>query len=182
MKSDAQKNSAMSPLREFDRSLPMMLYRALEVVLPPFRAIFARFELTETQWRVLRALWDADGRMFNELARVTLIPAPSLVGVVDRLTRDGLVTRQTHERDRRAVSVCLTERGQALRSHIEPLVRAAYDELESRLTPQQWQGLYEAIDQLCLGKSEGGESVAVSHKQKRRRQRNSWRSSSAAAA
>ena len=150
MKLVTRKNTAPISMREFDCALPMMLYRALEAVLPAFRAIFAQFNLTETQWRVLRALWEQDGRVFNELARVTLIPSPSLVGVVDRLTRDGLVTRKPSEQDRRQVHVWLSPHGSALRERIEPLVHDVYNELETRLTAQQWRNLYEALDLLCL--------------------------------
>lgn len=150
MKLAARKHAALISMREFDRTLPMMLYRTLEAVLPAFRAIFAQFNLTETQWRVLRALWEQDGRVFNDLARVTLIPSPSLVGVVDRLTRDGLVTRKPSEQDRRQVHVWLSPHGSALRKRIEPLVHDVYLEIETRLTPQQWRNLYEALDLLCL--------------------------------
>jgi homoprotocatechuate degradation regulator HpaR len=159
-------------MREFDRALPMMLYRALGAVLPLFRAVFTQFNLTETQWRVLRALWDEDGRAFNELARAILTPAPSLVGIVDRLTRDGLITRRPSDDDRRQVHICLTPRGKALRSRIEPLVSAAYDELESCLRPQQWRELYDAIDQLCRCLEEkNAENSAVRGRRSRRPQR-----------
>lgn len=88
--------------------------------------------------------------MFNELARVSLIPGPSLVGVVDRLTRDGFVTRKPSAHDRRQVHVWLSSHGSALRERIEPLVREVYRELETCLTSQQWRNLYEALDLLCL--------------------------------
>jgi homoprotocatechuate degradation regulator HpaR len=146
----SRKNASAIVLREFDRTLPMMLYRALEGVLPAFRAIFAQFNVTETQWRVLRALWEQDGRVVKDLARVTLIPTPSLVGVVDRLTRDGLVTRKPSEHDRRQVHIWLSSHGKALREQIEPLVYEVYAALETRLTSQQWSNLYEALDLLCL--------------------------------
>ena len=48
----------MSPLREFDRSLPMALLRAREAVMARFRPLFRLHGVTEQQWRVLRALRD----------------------------------------------------------------------------------------------------------------------------
>jgi DNA-binding MarR family transcriptional regulator len=45
---------------QFTRSLPMMLYRTLDTVMPRFRSIFNEFGLTEQQWRVLRVLWETD--------------------------------------------------------------------------------------------------------------------------
>ena len=101
-------------IEQFNRSLPMMLYRTLDAVMPRFRKIFNEFGLTEQQWRVLRVLWEQEAVTLNRLADHTLIPAPSLVGVVDRLERDELVTRQRSEVDQRKVNVVLTSQGAAL--------------------------------------------------------------------
>ena len=78
-------------LDQFTHSLPMMLYRTLDAVMPRFRKIFNDFDLTEQQWRVLRVLWETDHTTIMELSEATLLPAPSLVGIVDRLERDQLV-------------------------------------------------------------------------------------------
>ena len=89
------------PIEQFSQSLPMVLYRTLDAVMPRFRKIFNEFGLTEQQWRVLRVLWDEEALTFNRLAALTLIPPPSLVGIVDRMERAELVTRQRSEADRR---------------------------------------------------------------------------------
>jgi len=44
------------PMREFSRSLPMSLLRAREAVMRQFRPSLRRHDLTEQQWRILRAL------------------------------------------------------------------------------------------------------------------------------
>jgi homoprotocatechuate degradation regulator HpaR len=141
-------------MRDFERSIPMMLYRALEVVQPRFRQIFAQFDLTETQWRVLRVLWEIDDRCINDISRLTLIPAPSLVGVIDRLERDGLVQRQRASSDRRQVQVQLTARGKEMHAAVKPLVDDTYDRLEGMLPPARWKALYDTIDALCAAHRE----------------------------
>jgi homoprotocatechuate degradation regulator HpaR len=135
----------------------MLLYRALDDVLPRFRALFARFALTETQWRVLRVLWEHDGCGLTELAASTLIPAPSLVGVVDRLGRDGLLTRRRSAGDRRAVEIRLTPKGRRLEGRVRPLVDEIYRDLEAQLTAAQWRGLFTALDALHEAASGAGE-------------------------
>ena len=136
-------------MTEFDRSLPMMLARTLEAVLPRFRSIFTQFGLTETQWRILRILWERDRRAVIEISRSTLIPNPSLIGVLDRLVRAGLVERSRSDQDRRQVFVCLTQQGRALQAQVEPLVDQAYEEIQALLPAKQWKSFYSAIDQLC---------------------------------
>ena len=71
-------------MNDFQRSLPMMLYRTLDCVLPAFRQIYQEFGITEQQWRVLRVLWETDSQSLLALAEATLISSPSLVGIVDR--------------------------------------------------------------------------------------------------
>ena len=136
-------------MKPFETSLPMMLYRTLDAVMPPFRAIFARFGLTEQQWRVLRVLWERDATPLLALAEKTRIRAPSLVGVVDRLQRDGLVRRRrSRRRDRRVVRICLTGRGKALKTRVTPLVDEAYVRLESTVSPAEWAQLLAILGKI----------------------------------
>ena len=136
-------------MKPFETSLPMVLYRTLDAVMPPFRAIFSSFGLTEQQWRVLRVLWERDARPLLTLSERTLIQAPSLVGVVDRLQRDGLVERRRSRTDRRVVRVCLTARGKALKSRVTPLVDAAYSHLEGTVSQGEWAMLLATLGKVA---------------------------------
>ena len=141
--------------QEFSRSLPMMLYRALDTVMPRFRRIFNEFGLTEQQWRVLRVLWEHEDIAFHTLAELTLIPAPSLVGVVDRLSKSGLVKRRRSESDRRNVSVLATREGRELEGKVRPKVEAAYAELRSAIDNKELQQLIDGLDRLAsMGSNE----------------------------
>jgi len=135
-------------MNSFSRSLPMMLYRTLDAVMPEFRAIFAEFDLTEPQWRVLRVLWEHDGAAVVDLARATLVTAPSLVGVLDRLQEAKLIERRPGQRDRRRVRVFLRPRGRALEKRVQPMVEAAYVRLQRTLTVAEWRVFYAALDRL----------------------------------
>jgi len=135
-------------MNDFERSLPMMLYRTLDAVMPGFRRIFAEFDLTEQQWRVLRVLWEQDAQPLLYLSQTTLISPPSLVGIVDRLERDGLVSRVRSTTDRRVVNIYLTPQGQALEEQVTPRVTEAYAKIEPQLGQKQWHNMYQALDTL----------------------------------
>lgn len=135
-------------MNAFERSLPMMLYRTLDAVLPVFRAIFADFDLTEPQWRVLRVLWEQDGRPVVELGRITAVGAPGMVGVLDRMQKADLLERRPGVEDRRHVRVYLRPRGRALEKSVRPLVEAAYARLQRVLTAAEWKALHSALDKL----------------------------------
>jgi len=133
---------------QFTRSLPMMLYRTLDTVMPSFRKIFNDFGLTEQQWRVLRVLWEGDDITIRQLAEVTLIPAPSLVGIVDRLERDGLVARQRLTTDRRKVNVAVTQAGAELEDKIMPRVASAYAELKQSVDAETWSQVLVGLQRI----------------------------------
>jgi homoprotocatechuate degradation regulator HpaR len=135
-------------MKDFERSLPMMLYRTLDAVMPNFRRIYAQFDLTEQQWRVVRMLWEQDKQSLQKLSQTTLISSPSLVGVIDRLARDGLVERMRSTGDRRVVNICLTGAGRALEDQVTPRVNEAYAKLEQVLSVEEWRNLYHVLDTL----------------------------------
>ena len=121
-------------IEQFSRSLPMVLYRTLDAVMPRFRKIFNEFGLTEQQWRVLRVLWERQAETLNNLAGLTLIPAPSLVGIIDRLERKQLVNRQRSQSDRRKINIVLTTQGAMLEDEVMPRVAAEYADLSAWLS------------------------------------------------
>lgn len=132
-------------LEQFSRSMPMMLLHALDTVMPRFRRVFKQFGLTEQQVRVLRVLWEKDGVLVSELAGLTLIPAPSLVGIVDRLQREGYVERRRSESDRRKIHVFVLERGKALEVEIMPILATVYAELKQSVDEESWSAALEGL-------------------------------------
>ncbi|MEM6985940.1 MAG: MarR family transcriptional regulator [Pseudomonadota bacterium] len=132
----------------FHASLPMMLNTALDGVMPVYRELFARYDLTETQWRVLRVLWESDTVSSIDLARQTLIPAPSLVGVLDRLTRKGLIERRRSDSDRRLVSVVATDAGKQLGDQVMPEVERIHAFIQSRVSQDEWRALQHTLETL----------------------------------
>ncbi len=147
-------------MQEFSHSLPMMLYRTLDAVMPRFRQIFSEFGLTEQQWRVLRVLWQHEQIAFRELADLTLISPPSLVGVVDRLTSSGLASRRRSDTDRRNVFVYATGKGMALESDVRPRVDKAYAELRRSVDAKTWDALIAGLEQISsIDDDAGGKSA-----------------------
>ena len=135
-------------MQDFSHSLPMLLYRALDAVMPRFRRIFTAAGLTEQQWRVLRVLWERDEIAQNTLAGLTLIPAPSLIGVLDRLAGNGLIERRRSDTDRRVMYVTATRAGRKLEERLMPQVAAVYAELKASLDAATWAQLESGLQRL----------------------------------
>lgn len=125
----------------FRNSFPMMLYYALDATLPQYRALFQRFDVTEQQWRILRVLWNNEKITSADLSRTTLLPPPSLVGILDRLEKKGLVQRDRSSADRREVHISVTETGRTLQEEVLPLVERIQIEHRDQLSEEEWSSL-----------------------------------------
>lgn len=130
---------------KFDKSLPMMLHRTLDAIIPHYRRVFKDHKISEQQWRILRVLWEVSECTSAELAKRTLLPSPSMVGIIDRMSAKNLVTRQRSEEDRRIVHVSLTNKGQALKDKILPQVDAVYEQMVSRCDAAAWQTMIDTM-------------------------------------
>jgi len=116
--------------------------------MPAYRQLFTRFGVTEQQWRVLRVLWESGALSSIEISRKTLLAQNSLVGVLERLEKKGLIQRMRSVEDRRQVFATLTSSGKALGSAVMPELAEIHDEIDGRLSPEEWQQFSYLLDML----------------------------------
>jgi DNA-binding MarR family transcriptional regulator len=100
------------------------------------------------QWAVLLFLWARDGMSQAELSRVVAIEPPTMVRTIDRMARDGLVTRAPDPDDGRLTRIYLTERGRSLRDELIPKAIAVNTATLARLTPAEGRTLLRLLDKL----------------------------------
>ena len=132
----------------FEHSLPMILYRALDAVLPAYRELFSRHGLTEQQWRVLRVLWACERATARDLSLQTLISAPSLVSILDRMEAKGLVSRVRSTEDRRRVYVVATAKGRVLEEKIMPDVNRIHASIRERVSSTEWAAMEAILEKI----------------------------------
>jgi DNA-binding MarR family transcriptional regulator len=112
-----------------------------------------RWGLTLPQFDVLAELSRAveQGFTFVELSRLLLVTSGNLTGIVDRLENDGLVRRETDDRDRRLVRIVLTRKGRQLVEQIMPLHATDIHSLLEFMSVDQLASLNEMLGQLREG-------------------------------
>src|SRR6201989_3336288 len=120
------------PMREFSRSLPMSLLRAREAVMRQFRPALRRHDLTEQQWRILRALAAIESIEVTELARTAFLLGPSLSRILRDLDARGLIERKTAKTDLRRGVVSISEKGLKLMEVVAPSSEAIYAAITRR--------------------------------------------------
>ncbi len=108
--------------------------------------------LTFSQYGVLDILFHLGPLPLGQIAEKILKSEGNMTTVVDNLERRGLVRRERNERDRRVVTVSLTEAGQhAIEGILPQHIQAIVEEM-SILTPDE----QETLSRLCrkVGKQE----------------------------
>lgn len=100
------------------------------------------------QWAVLLFLWARDGMSQAELSRVVAIEPPTMVRTLDRMVRDGLVTRTPDQGDGRVSRIHLTDRGRSLRDELIPKAVAVNAAMLARLTASEGRTLQRLIGKL----------------------------------
>ena len=119
---------------KFLDSLPMILSRSLDDIMPQYRSLFQAHGITDQQWRVMRALWEQEHLTSKQISQITLIPAPSLVGILDRLEKKGLLGRLRSVKDRRLVFIRPTRAGRELQELMLPKIEEIHNFLKERVT------------------------------------------------
>jgi homoprotocatechuate degradation regulator HpaR len=121
-----------APIREFSRSLPMLLLRGREAVMRHFRPLLRAHGLSEQQWRILRALSAVDAIEVTELAHDAFLLGPSLSRILRDLETRKLLARKTAREDQRRSMVSITPKGLKLIETVGPFSEAIYAEIARR--------------------------------------------------
>ncbi len=111
----------------------MALLRARETAMAKFRPLLSQHDLTEQQWRVLRALASTDNAVtVGQLVDATTLLAPSLTRILVKLESRGLINRSVARDDQRRSHLVLSAKGKSLVQRVAPQSEAAYNAIEAQ--------------------------------------------------
>lgn len=130
------------------RNLPLLLLQAREHVISRFRPILNAHDITEQQWRIVRAILERGPMEPREIVTLCCISSPSLAGVLTRMEETGYVLRERLTHDQRRVKVSLTAKSRALATRIAPKIEAAYADLEAQIGAEFSGQFYDALDRM----------------------------------
>lgn len=143
-----KRSERKTALRDFSRSLPMLLLQSHQAVMAEFRPILREHGITETQWRVLRALTTGESLRASRLATMTLISGPSLTRILRALDEQGLISRRVEAGDQRASQISITAAGRKLIATVAPFSEARYQSIGERIGADRMDQLYALLGEL----------------------------------
>lgn len=123
----------------------MMLLKARENVAQFFRPMLRKHDLTEQQWRVLRALADHGSLEISALAEHCFILLPSLSRILHKLESRGLIRRKPVRRDQRRTQIMLSAKGRRLFEATVAQVEASYADITSRFGSERMKDLHTLL-------------------------------------
>lgn len=112
---------------------------------------FKGYGLSSAGYNVLRILRgakkDGDDMLPTlEVAQRLVSPVPDVTRLIDRLIRDGLVTRHRGDEDRRVVYVAITAKAQSLLKKIDKPVLTHHDDSLGRLSKAELKELIRLLE------------------------------------
>lgn len=151
-----EAGSGQYPVEE---NLGYLLNRAARLIAQAFSRRLERHGVALGQWAILLFLYRRDGQTQAELSRVVAIEPPTVVRTIDRMVRDGLVTREPHPVDGRATRIRLTPRAIELRDALVAESRAANEQAAAPLSPDELGTLKALLGRVIGGLEPEGASI-----------------------
>ena len=104
--------------------------------------------VTASQAMVLNFLGEEDRISSRNLGQKLGITSATMTGILDRLEKLALIERQSHPDDRRAILVCLTDRGRQIATQINAIMVAANKDFLKRFGSRQNSEFRDVLRQI----------------------------------
>ncbi|MBW2264546.1 MAG: MarR family transcriptional regulator, partial [Deltaproteobacteria bacterium] len=107
---------------------------------------------------VLFCLWEKEGQKMIELARASGLEPSTMTGLLDRMEREGFVTRVPDPDDRRVQKIMLTDAGRKVRKTVEKMVDETLGILFEGISDGEVDSANVVLRQFIANAREGGAS------------------------
>lgn len=108
---------------DFPESPGMLINKLAHAMALDMDRRLRAYDVTLSQWFVLKQLWRQEGKSQVELQELLDLERATVNGLVQRMTRAGLIESKPDASDRRVQRIFLTERGRALQK-VTPALEA----------------------------------------------------------
>jgi Transcriptional regulators len=131
------------PFESLEQEALLSIERTAAVLMHGFADSLKEYDITPTQYNVLRILRGAgrEGLCRNEIRDRLVAQVPDVTRLLDRLEQSGLVERERAEQDRRLMTTRITKAGLALLARLDGPVARSHRERLGHLSAAQLRTL-----------------------------------------
>ncbi|MEJ2638092.1 MAG: MarR family winged helix-turn-helix transcriptional regulator [Desulfosarcinaceae bacterium] len=102
------------------------LRKIMQAITLHSRSLVKQVGLTGPQLILLKAVAKSEGMPVGEIAKAISLSQATVTGILERMVKRGLVSRQRSERDKRQVLIRLTPAGEQILAQAPPLMQASF--------------------------------------------------------
>ena len=103
---------------KLDNQLCFRLYTASRLITQAYHPLLSQYGLTYPQYLVLLVLWEKDAQPVNDIARRLFLETNTVTPLLQRMEKEGILTRAKGKKDGRQMIVSLTKEGKALQNKL----------------------------------------------------------------
>lgn len=115
---------------------PYLMNRIMGRYNASVRSELGKMGLTTAKMRALAVLSTVSGPMIRELSVYAVVEQSTLSRALDALHGEGLIRRETDEKDTRATRIYLTDEGRAVFERLWPSMADAYEHMFRGVEPE----------------------------------------------
>jgi DNA-binding MarR family transcriptional regulator len=144
-----QELKKKQPFTLVEQEAMLNLMRTSDQLAIHFTRLFRHYGLTPSQYNILRILRGEGQPMESmEIASRTVTVVPGITGLLDRLQREGFITRKRCDQDRRVVHVSITEKALKVLEELDQPVMNLHKELMQHMTETELQELIRLLEKV----------------------------------
>ena len=132
-----------------DNQLCFRLYTASRLITQAYHPLLSAHGLTYPQYLVLLVLWEKDAQPVNDIAKRLHLETNTVTPLLQRMEKEGILTRRKGAEDARQMIVSLTPEGKRLQDalcDVPSTVGSAV--LCKSVTPDTVPGLFRMLDDM----------------------------------
>ena len=131
---------------KLDNQLCFRLYTASRLITQVYHPLLAQHGLTYPQYLVLLVLWEKDTQPVNDIARRLLLETNTVTPLLQRMEKEGILTRTRGKKDARQMIVSLTREGKELQKTLADVPAAVGSSvLCDSITPETVPDLFRML-------------------------------------
>ena len=134
---------------KLDNQLCFRLYTASRLLTQVYHPLLSGQGLTYPQYLVLLVLWEKDAQPVNDIAKRLFLETNTVTPLLQRMEKEGILTRTKGKKDARQMIVTLTQKGKDLQKKLSDVpVSVGGSVICDSVTPETTMDLFRMLDDI----------------------------------